>query len=257
MKQSKVQVVEALIELVNTNSKHSQYQLIHPSLAAHFPEGCYEPAGKNEQQRQAFMDNQLPLEGRSVLDVGANTGFFSFAAVENGARSVVSQEGNHKHAEFISLGAQCLGIQDKLQALPSYFNFLDAPPNMRKFDVTLCLNVLHHVSDDFGNPELSINAAKSEMINSLNRLSSHTEHCWMQMGFNWKGDRNYPLFTNGTKNELIEFIKNGVEGFWDIDCIAIYDPEIQNYVKVSPYNLQRFDVLGEFLNRPLFLLRSL
>ena len=244
----------SLQRLMQAHSKHSDYQLLHPSLSSllgHLPQ----PAGKHEAQRQRYMAQHLLLRGLSVLDIGANTGYFSFAALEAGAARVVSQEGNAEHAHFIALAAQGLGLDDRLEVRPHYYSFTD--PSAERFDVTLCLNVLHHLGDDFGDQALSLDEAKAQMLMGLQRLARHTRHLWMQLGFNWKGDRMKPLFAGGTKAELIDFVQQGVQGHWRIDDIAVVNPQTRDYEPIDHHNLQRFDSLGEFLNRPLFRLTSL
>lgn len=249
--------IAALTDLLIAKSKHSDYQLLYPSLAALVPESAYHPGGKYEQQRQFYMRQRQPFSGLNVLDIGANTGYFSFGAIEDGASKVVSQEGNVEHANFISLGARCLGLEDRLVVRPTYFDFTDANVETEKYDLILCLNVLHHLGDDFGNSSLSMELAKGEMMIALNNLAGKTIRCWLQLGYNWKGNRNSPLFINGTKSELIDFVKQGIKGVWDIEHLAVFDPATHDYVKVNANNLDRYDRLGEFLNRPIFLLRSL
>ena len=66
------------------------------------------------------------------------------------------------------------------------------------------------------------------------------------------------LFKNGTKKELISFIKKGIKKNFEIVDIGI--PEFINnniiYAEPNDENMKRRDDLGEFLNRPLFILRS-
>jgi SAM-dependent methyltransferase len=243
-----------LQRLVQARSKHSAYQLLHPCLSPLLGE-LPQLGGKHEAQRQSYMSRCLPLSGLRVLDIGANTGYFSFAALEAGAASVVSQEGNADHAEFIALAALCLGVNGRLAVRPQYYNF--TAPSDEHFDVTLCLNVLHHVGDDFGDQALSLDDAKAQMVLALQGLARHTHHLWMQLGFNWKGDRHRPIFPGGTKAELIDFVRLGVHDYWHIDDIAIVSPDTREYEPLDANNLERFDHLGEFLNRPLFRMTSL
>lgn len=257
MNSSHTHDIATLARLVSAKSKHSDYQVIHPSLAALIPKATYQPSGKWEPQRQTYMSRYLPVNGLRILDIGANTGYFSLAAIDGGAHQVVSQEGNLEHAECISLGTQCLGIDKKVEVRPYYYDFSATSIEPQRYDIVLCLNVLHHLSDDFGDPTLSMDTAKIEMLNALTNLSKITDHCWMQLGFNWKGDCHRPLFQNGTKRELIDFIQQGTQKHWAIERIGVFNPINKNYEDANADNLQRFDHLGEFLNRPLFLLRSL
>jgi hypothetical protein len=246
-----------LAQLVSKTSKHSSYQLLHPNLATLIQNTNYRPSGKWEQERQEYMNKHQSMADLRILDIGANTGYFSFAAIDSGAQSLVCQEGNLEHAKFISLASICLGIEDKIEVRPNYYDFLETNSEKECYDLVLCLNVLHHLGDDFGSLSLNLNSAKDEMIGALNRLANNTHYCWMQLGFNWKGNPLHPLFSNGTKNELIDFIRQGIQGNWAIERIAVFDPIKKHYEDASESNLHRFDFLGEFLNRPLFLLRSL
>lgn len=242
-----------LQDLITARSKHCDYQLLHPSLAQ-VAGSLPQPVGKHEAQRQRFMQQHLSLQGLSVLDIGANTGYFSFAALSEGASKVIAQEGNVEHAQFIALAGQELGCTERLEVRPRYYGFDD--PDAQKVDVVLCLNVLHHLGDDFGDPHLDLAAAKQHMLQALNHLATHCRHCWFQLGFNWKGDRHRPLFTEGTKAELIEFIRQGTAQHWVVSEVAVVDAQSRDYVPLNRENLARVDALGEFLNRPLFLLRS-
>jgi len=256
MKNDQTLALESLINLVKRKSKHSDYQTLHPNVESLFQEGTYQPSGKSEVQRLAYMRSHQTQKGLSILDIGANTGFFSIAAIEEGACQVVSQEGNIEHAKFIELSSRCLGLENKIEVRATYFDF-NAKNAETLYDLTLCLNVLHHLGDDFGERTLSLDSAKKEMTDSLNQLAYRSSLCWMQIGFNWKGNPEFPLFVNGTKSELVNFIKQSIQGYWAIERVGVVDPISRSYVDANDENMQRYDSLGEFLNRPLFLLRSL
>jgi hypothetical protein len=118
--------------------------------------------------------------------------------------------------------------------------------------------VVHHLGDDYGDQALDMETAKSVMLDSVNALAAKCEILIFQMGFNWKGDVELPLFPNGTKLELEEFVRTGVEKYFDIlHCgLATGNRNSVVYEALSEKNFQRNDALGEFLNRPLFIMRS-
>lgn len=245
----------ALRALYDARSKHSSYQLIHPTLLPLLGDAEGLPAGKQEAQRQRWFERVAPMAGRSVLDIGANTGYFSFAALQSGACFVRSQEGNAAHAEFIADAAQALGAAERLQVVPAYFEF--TPDADLRFDVTLCLNVVHHLGDDFGDGALSIDQARAKMLDAINALTAWTKTLVLQVGFNWKGDRHQPLFAGGEKAALVDFVRAGTAAHWRIDEIVVADAATGEYVPADASNLPRNDALGEFMNRPLFLMTAL
>lgn len=246
-----------LLSALQKKSKHSQYQEIHPKLAAALglDNSVFPGNSKFEAERWNWMRSQLDLTGLSVLDIGANTGFFSFAAIESGARYVIAIEGNASHAFFLRSASRILQIEKQFRAEESYFDFGN-PGGYGKTDVIFCLNVLHHLGDDFDRASNCIDGAKRGIVSGLRALSFQAKYCWFQLGFNWKGNRTLPLFKNGIKTELIDFVGNCCANFWDVKTIGVYNPETKAYEALNERLLERFDTCGEFLNRPLFLLKS-
>ncbi len=242
--------------LYDAQSKHSSYQLIHPTLLPLLGDTAGLPAGKLEEQRQRFFERAVPMADRTVLDIGANTGYFSFAALQSGARRVRAQEGNAAHARFIDAAARELGVSQRLQVVPAYFDF--EPAADERFDVALCLNVVHHLGDDFGDSALTIAQARDQMLMAINAMTAWTRTLVLQVGFNWKGDRHRPLFDGGEKASLIEFVRAGTASHWKIDQIVVADPRFDGELTpVDAVNLPRNDAIGEFANRPLFVMRAL
>lgn len=246
--------LEKIETLLDARSKHSSYQNVHPKILEKVGVQ-YVPQGKAEEERWAYMSRYYSFSGARVLDIGANTGFFSVSAAFEGAREVLAVEGNAEHAQFIEASAELLQINDILKAQNYYFKFENYFE--RPCDVSFCLNVLHHLGDDFGNPQYDKQQAIVAMKEKLRNLSVTSSCCWFQLGFNWKGDRNECLFPRGSKRELVDFVAEACEGAWVIDEVAAFCPETKKYKPLDGELFDRFDSLGEFLNRPLFFLRSM
>lgn len=244
----------ALNQLLASRSKHSNYQELHPCLRD-FLGPQQSPIGKFESARWDYMAAHGDFQDKTIIDIGANTGFFCMAAISAGASSVIAIEGNKEHADFMLHAARLLGWQDRFTILNEYYDF-GANRNFNA-DIAICLNVLHHLGDDFGNSHLSQEQACQEIGESLRLLARNARNCWFQMGFNWKGDRLKPLFPRGLKVDLIDFVTSACANVWSIEKVAIYNPATRAYEDANDKLMDRFDDIGEFLNRPLFFLQNL
>lgn len=244
-----------LLDLYHKTSKHSSYQTLAPSIQKLINIPVNQTINRFEEERMDFLNKNLSFTDKKVLDIGGNTGYFSFQSLEAGANEVLYIEGNSAHASFVSKAAELLNKNIKSQN--RYLDFksdLDEVP----FDIVLCFNVIHHLGDDFGDGTITMDKAKVEMQNAVNYFHDKTDILVLQMGFCWKGNRNLLLFENGTKSEMIDFIKDSTKDLWDIVAIGVAEEDETDtiYKAIDESNIQRFDHLGEFRNRPIFILKS-
>jgi len=246
-----------LRELYSQRSKHSNYQILSRNLAEIIGDDI-QVKTRYEAERLAYIIDNLDVRNKSILEIGGNTGYFTFEMLEHGVRRVHYYEGDKVHSEFVRLASKCLDLDEKLDVSNRYFSFSDVELG-NKYDVILLLNVLHHVGDDYDNKKISMENAKKTIIEQLNSLATIGEVIVFQLGFNWKGNRELCLFENGTKEELIDFVRNGTEKHWKIDKIGIAESQGDaiKYYDANIENMKRRDSLGEFLNRPLIIMRSL
>lgn len=240
-------------KLLSIKSKHSQYQELYGDLSEKL--GVLPPSGKCDSKRWHYMISNLDIRAKTVLDIGANTGFFSFAAVDAGAKFVNAVEGNLDHADFILKAAKLLKIESHLRVENRIFAFNEI--NNINYEVIFCLNVLHHLGEDFGGNIISLDLARQGIIDRIQMLSHIAKYCWLQIGYNWTGNRNLPLFTKGAKKQMIDFVSVACNDHWVIKKIAVFSPYTLHYEDAKVELLERFDSSGEFLNRPLFLLETL
>lgn len=245
-----------LLDLYQRTSKHSNYQVLSDTLAPLLGNDAVSVRSRHERERLAYLLSKVPVEGLHVADIGGNTGYFSFELLARGARRVDYFEGNAAHRDFVSAAADRLGLADRLHTHQRYVAFEagELPP----VDCTLLLNVLHHLGDDFGDPALAKEAARQRMLQCLATLARTSRTAVFQLGFNWKGDRQQPLFAGGTKAEMIAFIEQGIAADWEVVTIGVAERDGNQTVfrDLCDRNLARDDTLGEFLNRPIFILRS-
>lgn len=249
--------IEQLIALYKKVSKHSNYQILYPSLQKIISQDkeLYIKS-RYEQERFDYICSKINFNNKICGDIGGNTGYFSFSALEQNAKFIYYYEGNYTHANFVTLAAQILQNSHKLKINSEYIN-LESQALPDKVDILFLLNVLHHVGDDYG--VISTNNALEHIIKALNSLATQTDILIFQLGFNWKGNPDLPIFKNGTKNEMINFIREYTKTCWDIKYIGIAEKQYDNTIKynnLNQQNIQRDDALGEFLNRPIFIMKS-
>lgn len=246
---SSARMTDALIK----RSKHSHYQALHPKVLSKLTvPSDYRPKSLLEAERDDFTAEHLSYDGARVADIGANTGYFSIAALERGAASVDAYEGNPQHAAFLRDSAELLRMTDVLQVHERYVTF--EPYDIPEYDISICYNVLHHLGDDFRSG-LTLQQATEAMSQALRTLVTYSRTCLFQMGFNWKGNRALPLTKEGTKSEIIEFVRASLSGLDAELVVGCFVPETGTYQIAGHDNLPRFDDLGEFLNRPIFVIR--
>jgi len=248
--------IKELKELYANHSKHSNYQILSEKLSQIIGKDEVEISSRYERERFNYIMNNINVKDKNVLDIGGNTGFFSFEALEAGANSVHYFEGDASHSAFVSKASESLGYGSRAEVTNGYYLF--DSPSERKYDITFLLNVLHHVGDDYGDNKISIESAKKTIGEQLRNVAQITEVMVFQLGFCWKGNRNLGLFENGTKSEQIDFVTSMSNGVFLLEQVGVpvkRDGKIV-YADLDEVNALRDDSLGEFLNRPLFILRS-
>jgi 2-polyprenyl-3-methyl-5-hydroxy-6-metoxy-1,4-benzoquinol methylase len=247
---------EKLIDLYKKVSKHSQYQILPSILQAKLGAAVMQNISRYEEERFRYISQHIDFKDKDILDIGGNTGYFSIEAMQSGARSANIIEGNSSHSEFVECAAKYLNLN--ISVRNEYWNF-DAEFNKEQYNVVFLLNVIHHLGDDFASKELSLQDAKMQMKYALSSFIGHTEILILQLGFCWKGDRTLALFPNGTKREMIQFVEEITSNYWTMDAIGIALEDSSGkteYREIDNENIERFDTLGEFRNRPLFILKG-
>lgn len=255
-REEKIERLRELYFLTKGAGKHSGYQLLPPELSAFLKTGERLIRPHFEEERMACFLKHINPANQRVLDIGGNTGYFSFEFLKRGAARVDCYEGGKTHAEFLAIASDLIGAGDRFSVQNRYFDFKNG--KVLDYDIILLLNVLHHVGDDYGDSRLTREMARREIIESLNRLSPQTRFLIFQLGFNWKGDIAQCLFEHGTKSEMIQFVKEGIKDCWKVVEIAVAEKKggVVTYEPVNDSNIKRNDSLGEFLNRPVFILKS-
>jgi len=110
--------------------------------------------GKNEDkdhQLKMWEALQIPkaggLDGKSVLDIGANDGFFTLAALKAGARKVsaINSDDWYHYPANLSFASEAWGLKPVI--ITGDFR---SHPFRERFDVIFFFGVLYHLEDVFG-----------------------------------------------------------------------------------------------------------
>lgn len=244
---------EQLKKLYAVESKHSQYQQLPSCLEKILDFDGIKTGSMYEKERFEYIKSRIDL-GETIIDIGGNSGFFTFECLTNGAKTVDYWEGNSAHAKFVNIAAKAFGYENSINIHNEYYDFENKEKN---FDTIFLLNVVHHLGVDY-EEGVSLNIAKSEMLRNINNMANIGKRMVFQMGYNWGGNITKPIFEHGIKQEMIDYISCGTNGYWNIECIGIAVKKDNSviYEDASTENLHRFDEYGEFLNRPLFIMRS-
>jgi hypothetical protein len=248
-------IILELKSLYAAQSKHSNYQVLPSILKDLIHPEDLTTVSRSELERWKFINDHVVFQGKNVVDIGANSGFFSLESYSAGAASVMAIEGNREHSGFIKRVSELLDLKG-VKSQNSYVDFL-SKESIPTSDILILLNVLHHLGDDFGDLSLDKDKAVDLMKESLRNAYRSTSILIFQLGFNWKGNRTLGLFKYGLKTEIIQFVKESLdsENYEMLIGIASYNDDGIVYSFQDEKNLARFDSLGEFLNRPLFIIK--
>lgn len=247
--------IEHLKKLYMNSSKHSNYQILPSNLVNILDTADLVINTRYEQERLEYIKDKIDFNKKKVLDIGGNSGFFSFESCNAGADRVDYFEGNIVHADFVKEAVEMLKLEDKIRIFPEYFGFYG---KRERYHIILLLNVIHHLGDDFEDNVLHLDKAKEKMLECINAMALYTDYMIFQMGYNWCGDKRKSLFDFGTKSEMIDFISKGTKACWNIVNIGVADNKKGKvgYYDLDNNNIMRRDDLGEFLNRPIFIMKS-
>jgi tRNA (mo5U34)-methyltransferase len=99
------------------------------------------------------------LNGRTVLDVGCNAGYFAIAMKQRGAARVVAIDSDPRYLAQARLAADVLGVEIELRETTVY----DVGSLGERFDIVLFLGVLYHLR----HPLLALDLLREHVVGDL------------------------------------------------------------------------------------------
>jgi hypothetical protein len=269
---------EKLTELYNDGSKHSRYQNIPGFVKKEL--GYTETIDENWRGDTARFNylqaNTRFDQGKSIGEIGANTGFFILSlAHANPDSTFCAYEINPTHAGFIAEIAESFHMKNvAVQPLGIDMAGID---KMAKHDILLNYNVLHHAGVDFDTDWIgSVEAYEAYAVKYLTKLRLKAKQMIFQMGYNWGGNKQKPIVALQDDAEKMAFtLRLFKKAGWMVEDIALHTRKNKvleyqalssdrvaqlNHVQVGSekelvsklVDFQEMPELSEFYRRPIF-----
>jgi SAM-dependent methyltransferase len=265
-----------LRELYAETSKHGQYQTIPDRLAGLLGiQFEVNEEWRGDRPRYPLIKQFIQDAGcRSVLDVGANTGFFALSlAGDIPALKVKACELNKTHARIIELLARMGGYEVSVTDQPADLEHAGA---FGSHDCALHLNILHHAGHDFDADHVKDRKDHRDYaVNYLRAFRGTARSMVYQMGYNWKGDKTLPLIAKEDQAGKVRYTMDIFQASgWIVEGVAFarngtgafpieYDRFHPNDLPAGDAALQAWlterygeAVWSEFYQRPLWFCRS-
>ena len=210
---------EELSGLYYDQSKHSVYQTLPRFVEEAFSFNfAIDQQWRGDQVRMDYLEQLLEWTGKSVIDIGANTGYFALNLAHDHDCRVTCIEANPSHClliERIAEHFQMQGVHVVNQAVG-----VGQAASLPKADVALLFNVLHHAGHDFDQEHVRNPAEVEEYcVQYLGALRQHVNNLVFQMGYNWGGDKSRPIVAVADTRGFFAYQSRILaRAGWRIDC---------------------------------------
>ena len=134
-------------KIASFDSWHYQFDLRGHLTPIHHPKFV----NRHEQRKKHFIYPLADkfggsLEGKRVLDLASNAGYWSLASVEAGCDYVLGIEGRQMHVDQAELVFEVKGVEKERYGFVQGDIFQTDFTEYGEFDVVLCLGLFYHVS---------------------------------------------------------------------------------------------------------------
>ncbi len=270
---------EELANLYYDRSKHSVYQtlpkFVEEALGFNF---SIDQQWRGDEVRMAYLSDLIDWSDKRVVDIGANTGYFSLNLARHHGCRAICYESNARHCRLIERIADYFAMQDICVVERSVG--IREVGSMVEADVALLLNVLHHVGHDFDQTRVnSPSEVENYCIEYLARLRTRVSTLVLQMGYNWGGNKTTPIIAVSDTRKFFDYqrrilslagwrIARGGMAFRDAAGISYRDLDLSALTGDSAaalrigaesrlvQNLSVQEGMSEFYRRPLLLCRA-
>lgn len=263
---------EELRKLYLDGSKHSNYQSIPEFIGEDLNlqlDLNYEWRGDRSRYRyilEAIKDIYKEHTDIKIADIGANTGYFSLNLAAQ-KYQVLSYEVNKAHCDFIDKIAKYYNLNN-IKTIEQGVT-LENINQIERVDSIFLLNVLHHAGVDFEKDKIrNIQELIRYKENYLIKLKERTDFIFLQIGYNWGGNKSLPIIDPMDYCEMFYLIQNiATKTECHIYDCAVYNKRKDEYISILAilkekeeleYYLEKIEFAknSEFYKRPIVILKS-
>jgi tRNA (mo5U34)-methyltransferase len=193
-------------------------------------------ANRHEQRRRYFFDPLVEacggsLEGRRVLDLGCNAGYFSLLALDAGADFVLGVDGREMYLEQAQLVFEAKGI-DPARYRFQHANVFAWDP-AETFEIALCLGLLDHVSKPVELFEVMVRAGAETLVIDTEISRARSSGFEVSSLYDRNAVIDYPLVFIPTRQAVLELADE-----FGYEAVALAD-NITDYAGMADYRDQR------------------
>jgi len=220
-----------------------------------------------------LLENLNVEKIKSIGDIGANTGFFALSLAHRFPDIAVhAYEANPNHYYFMA----AIKKQFQLKNIHLQNTLIDllGIEKIAKQECLINFNVLHHAGVDFDEGVVELKNFSEYACDYLGCLSNKSKEMFFQMGFNWGGNKEYPIIPLQDDSGKVYFMSRIFKSSgWKIEKIfTVQKAGVLHYFEMPPeiviclndgfqegkklvhdyYARYHIETFSEFYRRPIF-----
>ena len=230
--------LDRICELLDYDAHSRRYQAIPDFVVRHLDgvAGSYESEQLQwDAPRFDWINEALPAEVSSSVELGSSLGYFSLRLAEERAMRVDGFEPVAAYAEVSNLFAGLAGFAGRAQFHPRGIGLADID-TLPQADCLVTLNVLHHAGNVFDAEVVAEMGGWHAYAHAfLNRAAGRFGHMIFQTGNSVKGEAHFP--SEGAIDALIPLLEGAG---WNIERFGVItDFEQPSYQVMEPATAPR------------------
>lgn len=182
-------LIRELMVLLRQNAKHSAYQML-PDCLGVVGTDLAQGVGfkRQDDKRYNWLASKLTNLSGTVVDIGANLGYFTFQLLKDYSVDVIAYEPYEPHARVISIIRELCGYKETRLRVMNQGVGLREIDLLPESNLLLLLNVIQHAGEDYDADLVrTVDEWRNYAISYLAKLRDKTDMLFFQMGYTWLG----------------------------------------------------------------------